>query len=151
MEEAFLRFPHLSEQIFQKLNNKNLNKCRKIGRVWQRYIDFENLPWHRILAENPLKNGQTALHIAAKTGQIEKFKAFLDENSNKNPKDNKGRTPFHLAAEFGHLIICKLIMTVISEMNSKGDQNITPFHLAAENGHLEVCKQMLTVITEKKS
>ena len=84
MEEAFIRFPHLSEQIYQQLDNKNLNKSRKIGRVWQRYIDYEDLPWQRIMAENPLKNGQTTLHIAAKTGQIEKIQTFLDEGAEVN-------------------------------------------------------------------
>ena len=41
MEETILRFPHLGRQIFKKLNNKSLAKCKKIGRTWKSFIDNE--------------------------------------------------------------------------------------------------------------
>ena len=39
MEEVFLRFPHLSEQIFQDLDNYSLSQCRLATRSWKNSVD----------------------------------------------------------------------------------------------------------------
>ena len=49
VEDLMLRFPHLPEQIFQKLDNKNLFKCREVAKSWQNLIDGRNYPWLRIV------------------------------------------------------------------------------------------------------
>ena len=41
MEEVILRFPLLGRQIFEKLNNQSLVKCRIIGKTWKCFIDNE--------------------------------------------------------------------------------------------------------------
>ena len=38
MEEIILRFPHLSDKIFNLLDNKSLEKSRKVDRYWNVYI-----------------------------------------------------------------------------------------------------------------
>ena len=38
MEEVFLRFPHLSEDIFNALDNKNLAICKEVSKVWYNYL-----------------------------------------------------------------------------------------------------------------
>ena len=38
MEEVFLRFPHLSEDIFNALNNKSLASCKEVSKVWYNYL-----------------------------------------------------------------------------------------------------------------
>ena len=60
MDEAFLRFPHLGIQIFEKLDDKNLAKCKEVTRSWSNFIDNENLPrkrieqnWEKSLIEYP--------------------------------------------------------------------------------------------------
>ena len=35
IEEIFSRFPHIGEQIFEKLSNQSLTKCRKVNHNWQ--------------------------------------------------------------------------------------------------------------------
>ena len=39
MEEVFLRFPHLSEIIFDSLNCESLAKSREVCRSWYQYLD----------------------------------------------------------------------------------------------------------------
>ena len=49
MEEVFLRFPHIGEQVFKQLNNENLTKCREISKSWEEFIDNQKLPWIRLM------------------------------------------------------------------------------------------------------
>ena len=49
MEEVLLRFDHIGKQIFARLENKDLAKCRETERSWQNFIDQEKLPWIRIV------------------------------------------------------------------------------------------------------
>ena len=39
MEEVFLRFPHLSETIFDSLNSEYLAKSKEVCRSWYQYLD----------------------------------------------------------------------------------------------------------------
>ena len=39
MKDLILRFPHLMEEILQKLNNKSLVKSREVTKIWQEFID----------------------------------------------------------------------------------------------------------------
>ena len=47
MEEVILRFPHLIEQIFEKLDNKSLTKSRKVSISWKNVIDNQRYYWIR--------------------------------------------------------------------------------------------------------
>ena len=65
----------------------------------------------RVEDKNPKDiNGITPLHLAAKFGRADLFKAILDEVEDKNPKDKNGETPLHLATFNGHSQIAKMIL-----------------------------------------
>ena len=49
IEEAFMRFPHIGEQILEKLDDKSLFKCQKVSRPWQEFI-AENTKIQKVLA-----------------------------------------------------------------------------------------------------
>ena len=49
MEQIFLRFPHLAEGIFEKLNNKTLANCKVVSRSWKASIDDFKFTWIRAL------------------------------------------------------------------------------------------------------
>ena len=48
MEEVLLRFSHLGEGIFDLLDEENLQKCRKVGRTWKRFVEDPNQKLLRI-------------------------------------------------------------------------------------------------------
>ena len=89
MEVLPLRFPHIADQIFEILNNKSLAKCREVHKNWLRFIDDADFPWSRILKKYPTENGQTALHIAAKTGQLHKCKLLMNDVTKSYPETMK--------------------------------------------------------------
>ena len=41
IEKAIWRFPHVAEQIFEKLDVQSLRKCEHVNKIWQEYI-FES-------------------------------------------------------------------------------------------------------------
>ena len=49
MEEVFLRFPHIGEQVLKQLDNEDLTKCKKISPSWNEFINNQKLPWIRML------------------------------------------------------------------------------------------------------
>ena len=47
IEDIFLRFSHVGEQIFDQLDNENLVNCKGISRVWCSIIDNSKIVWRR--------------------------------------------------------------------------------------------------------
>ena len=93
MENLILRFSHLVIQIFEKLDNKSLTKCREVRKSWQKFIDENNIVWIRIVnIPSVPKNGNTFLHIATRTGQIGITELILSEDCEVNPKNNAGQS-----------------------------------------------------------
>ena len=45
MEEAHLRFPHITEEVFKKIDLKNLLKCRDVSNFWESMIDKHKEFW----------------------------------------------------------------------------------------------------------
>ena len=146
-----LRFPHLPEQIFQKLDNESLFKCREVQRSWQNIIDGRNYPWLCIVNIPTKLNSYSYLHLAAKTGQIEAFKTAFDEEEDKNIKNGVGETPFHLACYSGCLEIVQLLLKNANEakdnpeidLNAQTNFGLTPFYYACMSGHFNVVKMLM--------
>ena len=52
MEETFLRFPHLSEAIFDSLDNKSLASCKEVSESWYVYLGAQKFLETRIIKAN---------------------------------------------------------------------------------------------------
>lgn len=52
MEETFLRFPHLSEAIFDSLGNKSLAACKEVSESWYVYLGTQKFLETRIIKAN---------------------------------------------------------------------------------------------------
>ena len=154
MEEVLLRFFHLGQQIFGQIDDQSFINCRTVGRSWKINIDAEDYAWNKIAKKFPCELGKLPLHIAAMTGQTEKFMNLLAEAEDKNPTEINGVTPYHLAAKNGHLEICHLICTYQmtlcdGDINPPDNHKYTPFHYSAASGHLSICKFFIDSVTNK--
>ena len=74
MEEAFLRFPHLPEQFFEKLDFESLANARLVAISWEQFIDEREQRYHQIKdgiadLKKKCRGGQTPFHLACKNGQ----------------------------------------------------------------------------------
>ena len=52
MDKQFARFPHISEEIFDQLDNQNLVKCRRISKSWCNYLDDQKILYIRIIKQS---------------------------------------------------------------------------------------------------
>ena len=139
----YQRFPHITEKIFQKLDNKSLTNCREVSKSWKEYIDNKNLSWIRIVhIPKILQNGEDYLHLAAKTGQSDMFDLILASESDKNKRNKFGHTPLLLICRNGHSKIVENLVNNYDELNIdfgiKTRFGVTAFHSACTNGHLEI-------------
>ena len=132
MEDMLWKFPHVGQQIFKKLSNKNLTKSKEVARTWEHFIINERFYKQKVHYETKQKDwlGMTPLHKAAMEGNHKECKLIMDNVEDKNPKDDFGWTPLHLAAGMGHLSVCKLIVNNIEDKNPKHYYGQTPLKMA---------------------
>ena len=144
MDNLMLKFPHLPEQIFQKLNNESLFKSRKVARSWKYLINERNYLWIRkVNIPTILQRSNTYLHLAAQTGKIDAFKTALSDEEDTNIKNIFDYTPFHHACQYGRSKIVELLIKDTDlniEFNAKDTAGRTALILACFNRHSDVVK-----------
>ena len=86
------------------------------------------------------RNGETALSIAAYTGNLPQVKRLVEAGAEVN---FYGWTPLAYAAYNGHLEIVDYLLKHGAEVNAKTQNGSTALFFAARFGHLEVVKLLL--------
>ena len=143
---VMLRFPHLAEQILQKLDNQGLAKSRKVVQAWQKFIDERDYPWLRIVnIPTVLAKGNTYLHLAAKHGHIDPFKMLLPFTASRT--NDSGATPFLIACSKGCMNIVAMLMKTYYKLKinltASDNDGLTGFHLACKNGYSEIAEMIM--------
>ena len=49
MEEVFFRFPHVAENIFQKLNCSSLLQCKMVAPIWKSFITDQKFYYFQLI------------------------------------------------------------------------------------------------------
>ena len=147
MEYAFLRFPHLCEQIFSELGNDCLTRCREVCMGWKPAID--NLSILKI--QRYTKCSKKLLKTIIKKENLVDLAYQIQQLYEKYPitSSKKRMTPLHEAAKVGNFPILELIIENHEDINCSDGYGWTPLHWAAESGHLEICQLILPFVTEK--
>jgi ankyrin repeat protein len=84
------------------------------------------------------------IFYAAKNGNLNRVKQFLNQGVNVNAQTGTGRRrALHYAAEGGHLPVVKFLLNKGSAINSPDRHGNRPIHNAAAKGHLPVVKELL--------
>ena len=110
MENVLLRFPHLGEAIFQKVDNKSLATCQIVSTSWYRLIQYQKCPkWirvkHRVVKnlETLSKEFNGGLKTYDGSAITASFVRLFFSVVRNNRMYQNGYTLFHLAALNGIL------------------------------------------------
>ena len=87
--------------------------------------------------------GVTALHEAARKGNIEIVRYLLQNGSDINSKNYNGLSPLHIAAYCGENVIVNTLIAEGADLNAKAKDNITPLHTAASMGHTDTVELLI--------
>lgn len=87
--------------------------------------------------------GQTALHVAARSGCVECVRRLLDAGADPNVVDRSRWTPLMLAARYGHFEVAERLLRAGADVNHQGFRRWTPLHLAVRNSREGVAALLL--------
>jgi len=80
----------------------------------------------------------TALHLAARTGDVTLLRQRLDAGDAVDARDERDMTPLHYAAEMGRLDAAGLLLDRGADPNARAMGGMTPLHFAAMLAHPEM-------------
>ena len=94
------------------------------------------------LSDAKSSNGDTLLHVAIKSGQLEIAILLVNEGkANVQQTDKEGNTPLHLASRAGYVTIVQcLIVEGAAKIEARNHLGFTPLFLACRYGRFEVVK-----------
>lgn len=129
-----IRFQHITQQISEYFNRKNLQNVRKVSKSWQEFIDDRIIPWNEIFKNKDCnKVFQLSCQNGLKNIAVILVKKSLNLKVNLNAKDKNGKTGLHLACINGHSKIIEMLIENSVEqnidLNSKDEDGRTTFHL----------------------
>ena len=145
MQEVFLRFPHLSENIFQSLNSESLAKSREVCIFWYDYLDGQKFLHARA---NKVKS---IIETVAKLGHVQKChpqKNTLNTETSKQIIDDARNWNFDLV----HEKIMKSINFMYDGLPFYRGACFyyrLPFFIAAHEGHFAVVKYLVDNLEDK--
>ena len=87
--------------------------------------------------------GESPLHGASRSGEVESARVLLDHGANTSAKSYNDYTPLHLAALYGHLNVVLLLLEDEVNLDAQNGNNETPLSLASELGHSEIIQTLL--------
>lgn len=89
------------------------------------------------------KRGETALHVAARHGNLDGVNSILDAGADVDALSFHEWTPLHLACRYGYVNIARVLLESGADFNKTGSYGRTALDFAIHNGHGE-CQKMLS-------
>ena len=155
MEEICIRFSHLSEKIFDLLDNESMINCKEASRFWFDYLDGQKIVQNRAIKATVgqfHKPGESWNKVfkSAFTETIMTLRVVVNQFYNRDLGLNyhEGLTPIHAAAATGHLLLLTNLQDKSLDKHPKDNEGFTPLYYAAQNGHLEVCEHIIQKIED---
>ncbi|CAA6655440.1 unnamed protein product [Spirodela intermedia] len=100
--------------------------------------------------DEPLEDGDTALHLCCLYGYLPCVKLLLERGASLESKDEEGAIPLHDACAGGFIEIVQLLLDSASNpehmkqmLETVDSENDTPLHHAARGEHLDVVQLLL--------
>lgn len=119
------------------MNERNISGCCLVG--------FMLLCSNAVFAQKGMDqiniNGQFVM--AARSGQIERVSALLDEGAKVNSRDRNGDSPLNMAAANGHAELVDILLKAGADVNLANLAGVTPLMGAAFSARADVMRKLL--------
>jgi ankyrin repeat protein len=96
-------------------------------------------------------NGLTALHIAAKLGDVAVITKLVLLGSKLEAQDKDGRTPLHLAACYNKINAIQTLVELGADIEAQDRDRETPLHYAAENNQIATISKIVELGADIKA
>jgi len=83
------------------------------------------------------------IHKAARKGNLDKVKVFIEQGIDVNVKNNLGNTPLHLAIIGGQKKMVELLIAKGADVNAQNNWGWTHLHIAAVHGYRDIVELLL--------
>ncbi|MED6156343.1 hypothetical protein PIB30_013620 [Stylosanthes scabra] len=127
---------------------RDLSAAAQLGNLSALRTALDNLQGS---IDEPVEDGDTALHLTCLYGHLECAQLLLDRGANLEAKDEDGALPLHDACAGGYTEIVQLLFNragdaeiikrMLESVDSEGD---TPLHHAARGEHVDVIRLLLS-------
>jgi len=91
----------------------------------------------------------STIHLAAREGDLEKVKAFIEKGSDINARDKSGETPLFFAVLADNNDVTKFLLAKGADVNAKRDDGATPLHYALSLGNKDVAEDAAALLIAK--
>ena len=157
MKNVLLRFPHLGQQIFQILDNQDLNECLKVSRYCKTFIEDQKFFWIKRIVQ------MTNIDIILSRSESFFLENLLKESNRKDiqkihtvamSKQQKKwhSNVFHFAFLCGQTeILKKLFNSSVFEDHIKRAMKKTILYHAAEIGQMEIVQFIIQPIIQTQN
>ena len=162
IEDFSLRFPNLTEVIFDQIDDKNLKKCRTVSKSWCSIIDGHRNTWIRMIRTKYCKRDLSLFHenwgevVHGTPLEMLKDLVLTVKKFATGPGFGgtsmgiSGFKPIHFAAINGNLKLYIFISEKVEEKLPKENCcSDTPLDLACNYGHLEIVKYIIQCVDMK--
>ncbi|CAL0321419.1 unnamed protein product [Lupinus luteus] len=127
---------------------RDLSAAAQLGDVVALRLALDNLTGS---IDEPVEDGDTALHLTCLYGHLECVQLLLERGANFEAKDDDGAIPLHDASAGGFTEIVQVLLNrandvehikrMLETVDSEGD---TPLHHAARGEHVDVIRLLLS-------
>ncbi|KAL7637921.1 UNVERIFIED_CONTAM: hypothetical protein RMT77_011534 [Armadillidium vulgare] len=123
-----------------RFDNSPLHEAARNG-----YLDVVKLLLEKgSQIDNKNEDEETALHIAAETGQKEVVEELIKNYRFLiNDENEDGDSPLHLASSNGRTEVVQVLLQASADVEARNTLLWTPLDCASANGHLDVCKLLI--------
>nr|CAH7737898.1 unnamed protein product [Callosobruchus chinensis] len=107
-------------------------------------LALENLEFYDFSVDSQDENGNTLLHYAAATGNLDTTSKLITLGAYTNILNNKGETPLHVACLQAQLAIAELLIKNGANINATDFSKETPVFKAVRGGNRKLTKFILS-------
>jgi len=119
-----------------------MDKLKDVLAKYQTHPEFLGIELTR--ADQPGAMDDTALHIAARKGELDDIMVLVKSGADVNLKGDLGHTPLHYAAMSAQVAAVKRLLDLGADTSLKNEFSETPLQVAEVGGHAEIANILRT-------